>query len=158
MRTIQEFRTHRRSNHSKMCSWNSLGDKIGMSLYIKLLYLISRDIYSRWATRYIKDTGRSCNIIVNRSSLGTLFSSLVYNRIENEKAKTYSHTYWTTENIFTIFSLIKSLYLKHFIYLFCWLSKSMCDSRCRKRLLYRVKDVGLKWRIFDIIKCIPDVL
>ena len=69
-------------------------------------------------------------------SLGKLFSSLIYNRIENEiKSKDilslsqagFRKNFRTTDHIFTLFSLIKKTLCKGkvFIHLLCGLSKSI---------------------------------
>ena len=93
------------------------------------------------------------------SSLGKLFTALVYNRIENEiKSKDifspsqgdFSKSYRTIDIIFTLFSLIRSKG-KYLYNCFVHFRKPY-DSICWKCLLRRLKEKGLIGKIFDIFK------
>ena len=92
------------------------------------------------------------------SSLRKLFSSLIYNRIESKDVLSPSQAgfrknYRTTDHIFTLFSLIKkALYKGKYLYT-CFVDfRKAYDSICRKRMLYRLEEIGLIGKILDIIK------
>ena len=98
------------------------------------------------------------------SSLGKLFSSLIYNRIENEieskdilspSQAGFRKNCRTTDHIFTLFSLLKKSISKgkYFYIRFVDFRKAY-DSTCRKRLLYKLEETGLIGKILDIIKSI----
>ena len=96
------------------------------------------------------------------SSLGKLFSSLIYNCIENEiESKDillpsqvgFRKNYRTTDHIFTLFSVIKKAFCKVKYLYTCFVDfQKANDSICRKRLLYRLEEIGLIEKILDIIK------
>ena len=83
------------------------------------------------------------------SSLGKIFSSLIYNRIENEIEKKdilspfqsgFRKNYRSTDHIFTLFSLIKkALNKRKYLYTFFVYFRNDFDSICRKRFLYRLE-------------------
>ena len=83
------------------------------------------------------------------SSLGKIFSSLIYNRIENEIEKKdilspfqsgFRKNYRSTDHIFTLFSLIKkALSKRKYLYTFFAYFRNDFDSICRKRFLYRLE-------------------
>ena len=96
------------------------------------------------------------------SSLGKLFSSLVYNCIESEidskdilspPQADSRKNYRTTDYIFTIFSLIKKAISKgKYLYTYFVGFRKAYDSICRKRLLHRLTEMGLIRKKLDIIK------
>ena len=96
------------------------------------------------------------------SSLAKLFTSLFYNRIENEiESKNilspsqagFRKNCRTTDHIFTLFSLIKKKLCKGEYLYTCFVDfRKTCDSICGKRLLYRLKEIGLIGKILGIIK------
>ena len=100
--------------------------------------------------------------ITRLSSLGKLFSSLIYNGIENEieskdilspSQARFRKNYRTTDHIFTLFSLIKKSLCKGKYLYTCFVDfRKTYDSICRKRLLYRLEEIGLIGKILDIIK------
>ena len=96
------------------------------------------------------------------SSVGKLFSSLIYNHNENEieskdilspSQAGFRKNYRTIGHIFRLFSLIKKAISKgKYLYtLFVYFWKA-CDSICRKLLLYWLEEIGLIGKILDIIK------
>ena len=100
--------------------------------------------------------------ITRLSSLGKLFSSLIYNCIENEiESKDilspsqvgFRKNYRTIGHIFRLFSLIKKAISKgKYLYTFFVYFRKGCDSICRKGLLYRLEEIVLIGKILDIIK------
>ena len=96
------------------------------------------------------------------SSLGNLFSSLFSNHIENEieskdilspSQASFRKNCRTTDHIFTLFSLIKNAIIKGKYLYTCFVDfRKTYDSICRKRLLYRLEEIGLIGKILDIIK------
>ena len=96
------------------------------------------------------------------SSLGKLFSSLIYNHIENEieskdilspSQAGFRKKYRTTDHIFTLFSFIKKALCKGKYLYTCFVDfRKAYDSICRKRMLYRLEEIGLIGKILDIIK------
>ena len=83
------------------------------------------------------------------SSLGKLFSSLIYNRIENEISKYilppsqegFRKNCRTTDDVFTLFSLIKKAMSKGKYIYTCFVAfRKAFDSICRKCLLLRLED------------------
>ena len=100
------------------CSNNALLSKV-----TKLFNLILDAGYypETWIHRLIQIKMDPSNYrgIILLSSLGRLFSSLIYNRIENEieskgilppSPEGFRKNYRTTDHIFTIFSLIKKIF------------------------------------------------
>ena len=96
------------------------------------------------------------------SSLGKLFSSLAYNRIENEieskdillhSQPSFRKNYRKSNHIFTLFSLVKKAVSKG-KYLYTWSVdfREAHSSIWRKRMLHRLKEIGLIGKILDIIK------
>ena len=100
--------------------------------------------------------------ITRLSSLGKLFSSLIYNCIENEieskdilspSQAGFRKNYRTIGHIFRLFSLIKKAISKgKYLYTFFVYFRKGCDSTCRKGLLYRLEEIVLIGKILDIIK------
>ena len=82
-------------------------------------------------------------------SLGKIFSSLIYNRIENEIEKKdilspfqsgFRKNYRSTDHIFALFSLIKkALSKRKYLHTFFVYFRNDFDSICRKRFLYRLE-------------------
>ena len=111
----------------------------------------------------LKRTPSNCRGITLFSSLQKLFSSLVYNRIENEienkdmlslKAKVgFRKNYRTTYHIFALFSLIEKTISNGKYLCTCFgVFWKVYDSICRIRLLHRLKETELIGKILDIIK------
>ena len=100
--------------------------------------------------------------ITLKSSLGKLFSSLIYNRIENEieskdilspSQTGFRKNYRTTDHIFTLFSLIKKTLCKGKCLYTCFVDfRKAYGSIYQKRLLHRLEEIGLIGKILDIIK------
>ena len=83
------------------------------------------------------------------SSLGKLFSSLIYNRIENEISKYilppsqagFRKNWRTTDHVFTLFSLIKKAMSKGKYIYTCFVDfRKAFNSICQKCLLLRLED------------------
>ena len=127
------------------CSYNVLQNKI-----TKLFNLILNSGYYRetWKHGLIhsihkngsKNDPSNYRGITLLSSLGKLFSSLVYKRIENEieskgilspSQASFTKNYRTTENIFRLFSLIKKAISKGKYLYTCFVDfRQECDSIC----------------------------
>ena len=94
------------------------------------------------------------------NSLGKLFSSLIYNRIENEieskdilspSQAGFRKNYRTTDHIFTLFSLIKKAISKgKYLYTRFADFREDYDSIFQKRLLYRLEEIGLIGKILAV--------
>ena len=90
-----------------------------------------------------------------------LLSLLVQNRIENEiegndilspSQAGFRKNYRTSDHIFTLFSLIKKAISKRKYLYTCFDDfRKAYDSKCRKLLLHRLKEIGLIGKILDII-------
>ena len=100
--------------------------------------------------------------IILLSSFGKLSTSLICNCIENEieskdilspSLEGFRKNYRTADYIFTLFSLTKKAMSKEKYLYTCFVCfRKAYDSICQKRLLYKLEEIGLTGKIFDIIK------
>ena len=96
------------------------------------------------------------------NTLGKLYSTLLLKRIEAEietknilsqSQAGFRKNFRTTDHIMTLFTLIKKTLKNQNKFLFaCFVDfRKAYDSICRHRLIYKLKEIGLKGKILDII-------